>query len=471
MLAVVVVVLVLLAGGGAYYYYSTLPTSTTTTSMASTSSMMASPTLSGSITVAAEAGYSDSALKQIAKDFMAQYPGTTINVVSLTYDAALTDYVTAFQANQSVYDVLFVGDNGGYLGELPPYLLDLSPYISNPAYFPASYNYSDILTSQLAWFKIGSADYALPYVADTNLFFYRPSFFNSMTNQQQFQTQYGYPLPNPANTTFTLQQFVDVANFFNGAHGAKYGVITMSGPGDDDMADSLLELFASARVASASTYGPVTAPYGDLFTSSGQILSNTTTFQTTLSAYVQLVKASEDPLTASFDSVSSLFASGDAPMMVFWSFPALTLSNSSISKDWAVAPTVPGGVSIDSGEGLAIFKYTHNLPLSLAFLEFATTPTESYKYITLNDLMPFRYSGFAYEAQQNLMATQLVNIELNTLKGSVQGVSNVPYWPQISTYIRGEMPSIVSGSVTVAQGCSVITSESVQAGATAYTGT
>jgi len=429
-----------------------------------------SPTLSGSITVAAEAGYSDGALKQVANDFMAQYPGTTVNVVSLGYGDALIKYVTAFQANQSIYDVLFVGDNGGYLGQLPSYLLNLAPYINNAAYFPASYNYSDIIPSQLSWFNVNGAVYALPYVADTNLFFYRPSFFVNGTNQQLFQQKYGYALPNPAQTTFTMQQLVDVASFFNGQHGAKYGIITMSGTGDDDMADSLLELFASARVAASATYGPVTAPYGDLFTSNGQLLTNSSEFRTTLSAYVQLVKASEDPLSAGFDTVSSLFASGDAPMMVFWSFPALTLSNSSIAHDWAVAPTVPGGVSEDSGEGLAVFKYTHNMPLAVAFTEFATSPSESYRYITLNDLMPFRYSGFAYEAQQHLLSSELVGVELNTLKNSVQGVSNVPYWPQISTYIRGEVPSIVSGSVTVAQGCSIITSESVQAGATAYTG-
>jgi len=477
MLAVVVVVIILLAAGGAYYYYSTLPTTPSTTSM--TSSMMtsapmvstSSPTLSGSITVAAEAGYSDSALKQIAKDFMAQYPGTTVNVVLVAYDTALTDYTTAFSANQSVYDVMIV-PNVGYLGPLSQYLLNFEPYLSNTAYFPASYNYSDIIPSLLSPFTIQGNLYGLPYSSDTMLFFYRPSYFNSVTNQQAFQAQYGYALPNPANTTFTVQQLVDVANFFNGKHGAKYGIIEMTGPGDDDMLDSIIQLYSGVRTANSATYGPVAAPYGALFTANGQILTNTTSFQTTMAAFVQLIKASENPLTASFESVTGTFASGDAPMFIYWSTPVFVLGNStssSIVNDWAVAPTMPGGVSNNGGEALSIFKYTRNLPLALAFAAFATNPTESINYMKLNSLLPARYSGFSYATQYLGLSQQIVKIFLSNLASSVQGVSNVPYWPQISTYIRGEVPSIYSGSVTVAQGCSVITSESVQAGATAYT--
>jgi len=437
-----------------------------------TSTSMAPPTLSGSITVAAEAGYSDSALKQIAKDFMAQYPGTTVNVVLVSYDTALTDYTTAFSANQSVYDVMIV-PNVGYLGPLSQYLLNLTPYVSNPAYFPASYNYSDVIPSLLSPFTVNNNLYGIPYSSDTMLFFYRPSYFNSATNQQQFQTEYGYPLPNPASTTFTVQQLVDVANFFNGAHGAKYGIITMTGPGDDDMLDSIIQLYSGVRTADASTYGPVTAPYGALFTSNGQILTNSTSFQNTLGAFVKLIKASEDPLTASFESVTGTFASGDAPMFIYWSTPVFVLNNStssSIVNDWAVAPTMPGGVSNNGGEALSIFKYTRNLPLALAFTEFATNPTESINYMSLNSLLPARYSGFTYATKYLGLTLQLITTVLSNLASSVQGVSNVPYWPQISTYIRGEVPSIYSGSVTVAQACSIITSESVQAGATAYTG-
>src|SRR5271157_6140509 len=280
-LAVLIIVIVILAGAGGYYYYTTTTSTTSTTTV-----------LSGHITVAAESGYNDAAIGKIASDFMAAHPGTTVTVTTLSFDNALTSYETAFSANTSTYDVLFF-PNVGYIGSIQQYLLDLNPYVNNPAYFPASWNMSDILPSMIAPFQIGGHLYAIPNTGDVMLFFYRPSFFNNATNQGEFQTQYGYALPNPATTTLTLQQTVDVANFFNGQHGSKYGMEFMTGPGDDDMIQTFLTLLGGARTtaSSISTYGAVSAPYGDMFSSSGGILSNTTMFQGVLSDFVQLIHA------------------------------------------------------------------------------------------------------------------------------------------------------------------------------------
>jgi ABC-type glycerol-3-phosphate transport system substrate-binding protein len=458
-LAVLIIIIIIIAGVAAYFVY------TSTTSTSSTTG------LSGHITVAAEAGYDDAALKKIASDFMAANPGTTVNVVSLSFDTALQSYETAFSANASTYDVLFF-PNVGYIGSIQQYLLNLNPYVNNPTYFPSSYNYSDILPSMLAPFQINGNLYALPNTGDVMLFFYRPSFFNNATDQTAFRAQYGYSLPNPATQTLTLGQTVDVANFYNGQHGSKYGIEMMTGPGDDDMIQTFLTLLGGARVGNASTYGQVTAPYGDMFSSTGQILSSTTMFQGALSDFVQLIKDSEDPLTATFTTVPGTFEAGDAPMMLYWSYPILFLGNKSVSavyNDWAVAPTTPGGISETGGVGLGVFKYTQNLKLSLAFLEFSTTSTESVYYTTLDSLVPYRYSDFTYAIQNNLLPTSLINELLSNLKTSVQGPANIAYWPQVSAYFRGEVPNIVSGSETVAQGASKITSECVAAGATAYT--
>jgi len=467
-LAVLVIVIIIVAGVGIYFAYTATTSTTTSTG------------LSGHITVAAESGYNDAALKKIASDFMAANPGTTVNVVTLSFDTALTSYETAFSANQSSYDVLFF-PNVGYIGSIQQYLLDLNPYVNNPTYFPSSWNYSDILPSMLAPFQISGHLYAIPNTGDAMLFFYRPSCFNSTANQAAFQTKYGYALPDPGKVTLTLQQTVDVANFFNGGTYAcatgtptpKYGMEFMTGPGDDDMIQTFLTLLGGPRTASNATslYGQVSAPYGDMFTSDGKILSSTPMFQGALSDFIQLIKDSEDPLTATFTTVPGTFEAGDAPMMVYWSYPILFLSNSSQSKvwnDWAVAPITPGGVSETGGVGLGIFKYTQNLRLSLAFVEFATTSSESVLYTTQDSLVPFRYTDFTYALQHNLLPTSLVNELLSNLKNSVQGPANIAYWPQVSTYFRGEVPNMYSGSETVAQGTAKITSECVTAGATAY---
>jgi hypothetical protein len=237
------------------------------------------------------------------------------------------------------------------------------------------------------------------------------------------------------------------------------------------MIQTFLTLLGGARVGNASTYGSVTAPYGDMFSSTGQILSNTTMFKGALSDFVQLIKDSEDPLTATFTTVPGTFEAGDAPMMLYWSYPILFLGNKSVSavwNDWAVAPTTPGGISETGGVGLGVFKYTQNLRLSLAFLEFSTTSAESVYYTTLDSLVPYRYTDFTYAIQNKLLPTSLINELLSNLKTSVQGPANIALWPQVSTYFRGEVPNIVSGSETVAQGASKITAECVAAGVPAY---
>jgi len=459
-LAVLVIVIIIIAGVAAYFAYTSMTTTSTSTG------------LSGHITVAAESGYNDAALRKIASDFMTANPGTTVTVVTLSFDTALQSYETAFSANQSSYDVLFF-PNVGYIGSIQQYLLDLNPYVNNPTYFPTSWNYSDFLPSMLAPFQIGGHLYAIPNTGDAMLFFYRPSFFNSTANQAAFQTQFGYALPDPGKQVLTLQQTVDVANFFNGAHGAKYGMEFMTGPGDDDMIQTFLTLLGGPRTASNATslYGAVSAPYGDMFTSDGKLLTNTAMFKGALSDFAQLIKDSEDPLTATFTTVPGTFQAGDAPMMVYWSYPILFLGNKTSSpavwNDWAVAPTTPGGISETGGVGLGIFKYTQNLPLSLAFEEFATNPTESVYYTTVNGLLPFRYTGFQYALQHNILPTALANELLSNLKNSVQGPANIAYWPQISTFFRGEVPNIVNGQETVAQGASKISSE-CSAGVTIY---
>jgi len=456
--AVVVIIIIIIAGVGAYYYYM--------------STITPSSKITGSITVAAEAGYNDAALEQIAKNYMASHPGTTINVVTLSFDTALTSYQTAFSSGIDTYDVVFF-PNVGYLGSIAQYLVNLKPYLSNKNYFPASYNISDIVPSMLSPFEINGSLYGLPCSGDVMLFYYRPSYFNNVTNQKLFLEQYGYPLPNPANTTLTLQQLVDIANFFNGHHGAKYGIIMMTGPGDDDMIQTFLVLFGGVRVADESVLGPVTAPYGDMFSSNGEILSNTSIFKSTLLAFVDLIKDSENPLEATFTTVPGTFARGDAPMMIYWTPPLLTLNNpnmSSIVGDWAVAPRMPGGVSQTGGVGLGIYKGTHNLPLALSFLEYATSPNQSIYYMTLDDLIPFRYSGFSYAISHHLLSTSLIDAVLSNLEDSVQGPANLPYWPQISAAFRGEVPYVFSGKITVAQAASAITAAAVQAGAKVYTG-
>jgi spermidine/putrescine-binding protein len=199
------------------------------------------------------------------------------------------------------------------------------------------------------------------------------------------------------------------------------------------------------------------------------LLTNTSLFINGLSSYDKILSASEQPLVANFGSIVSYFGDGDAPMMVQYTYPMFFLNTTSIGTDWAVAPTFPGGHSIFGGQCWSIFKYTKNLPLALAFTEFATSQSESVKYMTLDGLFPFRYSQFPYASAYLHISPGLINTVLNLMSTSIQGDNNVPYGPLIGRTFAGEMALVYYGTATPAQAASVITSTAEDAGAIAWT--
>ena len=455
----IIIVIIVIAGiaGGYEYYLSTLP------------KKPKAPVLSGSITVVAQAGENDAALEQIAKNFEAMHPGVTINIVSISFGNALTDYLTAFSENQDAYDIIYF-PNIGWLGKLEPYLLNLTPYINNPEYFPPSYNWSDILPSMLDQFKVGNTLYAIPYLGDVMMFYYIPSYFTNKTNQMLFEQEYGYPLPNPGNQTITLQQLVDIANFFNGKHGAKYGIVMMNDAVADDMTETLTALFAAPRVSMDSVYGPVTPPYGDLFTSNGELLTNTSIFIQTLADFAALENDSANEFNSGFLTTPETFATGVAPMMIYWTPALISLQKSPIAGQWAVAKTFVGGVSNLGGVAFGIYKYTKNLPLALAFLAYATSENASVYYMTMDDLIPFRYSMFRYAIQHGIFPAWVATAVENYLSNAVQGQPNLPNWPPVLAYLQGEVPLVAEGKITAAQAASAISAYAETQGFKIYNG-
>lgn len=464
-LAIVIVIVIVIAGVAVYFFATAPgPSSSTTTTTPTTSTATG---LSGSITATAEVGYNDAALEAIAADYMAAHPGTTIHVVTLPFMTAAQSYQAAFSTGTDTYDVVFF-PTGGYLGAIGQYLITLDQYVNNPAYFPASYNYSDMIPTAVAAFDFGNHLVGLPTASDAMLFYYRPSVFANATNQQEFQAHYGYQLPNPASTTLTLNQMVDVSTFFNGAHGFRHGIDMITGPGVGAMDETFTMLLAGDRMAAVGTYGQVTGQYGDLFSGDGKILTNTSLFINVANSYVSLLKASANPLTAFYPMIPGSFTSNDAPMMLFWTAPLLSLSNSSIGTDWSVARAAPGGWGETGGMALGIYSGTHNLPLALSFLEFATSPHESIQYVTQDSLIPFRYSTANYAVQHHMLSSEMMNIILNNLKYSVPGLANVSYWPQVETVLSGETALAYKGEISMQDAANLITQEAESSGATAW---
>jgi hypothetical protein len=302
------------------------------------------------------------------------------------------------------------------------------------------------------------------------MFYYIPSYFTNTTNQALFKQEYGYNLPNPATTTITLKQLVDIANFFNGKHGSKYGIVMMNDAVADDMTESFTALFAAARVNMSSVYGPVTAPYGELYTSSGKLLTDTPIFIQDLNYFAALENDSANEFNSGFLTTPETFGSGVAPMMIYWTPAMLSLQNSSIKGQWAIAKAFPGGVSNLGGVAYGIFKYSKNLPLAISFLEFATSQNQSVYYMTLDDLLPFRYSMFTYGVQHGIFPASDLNAMESYLSNAVQGEPNLASWPPVLSYLQGEIPQVATMKITPSQAASAITSYAASQGIPIYSG-
>lgn len=444
-MTVVGVIILLLVVAGAGYYFLTQQ-GTTPVSFA------------GTINVVAATGYNDAAVNKIASDFMAQHPNTTVNVLTVPYGNLVTKYLSVFQANLTSYDVLTLG-SVGFLGSLYPYLLDVTPYLKDTNYFGSTaYNYSDLLTSLLPLYAYKGAQLGMPESSSAMVFYYRPSFFNNSTNQQLFQQQYGYALSVPT----TLSQLTDVAQFVQKNQLAKYGIEIMSGPDSDDAIQSYMALVAGPRNNASSTLGSVTAPYGVLMDSKGNIIINSTMGEQTISSFLKLMQVAEAPTTASFSTTPGYFANGDAPMMVYWAPPVYYLNNasrSSVAGDFMVAPKMPGGYSILGGTGLGVAANSQNKQLAVEFVTFATGQAEGGYWNALNNLVPFRYSAFAASIAAHPDLAAMLNNVASTMANSLQGSANVPLWPQISTAFRTTLPLIYQNKTSLSDGVNTMMQE------------
>jgi len=91
-------------------------------------------------------------------------------------------------------------------------------------------------------------------------------------------------------------------------------------------------------------------------------------------------------------------------------------------------------------------------------------------YMTLDDLLPFRYSMFTYGVQHGIFPASDLNAMESYLSNAVQGEPNLASWPPVLAYMQAEIAQVATMKITPSQAASAITSYAASQGIPIYSG-
>jgi len=135
-----------------------------------------------------------------------------VEVVEFPFGDLYTKFLTAMSQQTGDFDVI---------GFVPAWVPDFAPFLSTmPAEIQQGADWEDIhpvyrerLMSWNGEIKSATMD------GDMHMLNYRADLFEDAKNKEEFKAKYGYDLAAPK----TWKEYLDVAEFFTGAHGAKFG--------------------------------------------------------------------------------------------------------------------------------------------------------------------------------------------------------------------------------------------------------
>lgn len=173
---------------------------------------------SKTLTIMAETSSHADAFKSIIPDFEKKY-GVKVNVVELPYDQYQQQLKLKFVSEQVDFDLAYIP-----IGWVPEF--QLANYIVPIATEQAKLDeleLDDFPGIDNAYFGADKQLYFLPYMNETHGILYRTDLFEDAAEKKAFQEKYGYELQPPQ----TMQQYKDIAAFFNRPDENLYGVTLM----------------------------------------------------------------------------------------------------------------------------------------------------------------------------------------------------------------------------------------------------
>src|SRR5688500_15193786 len=321
------------------------------------------------LTVAAMAGPEGEALKQAALDYEAQ-TGVHLSITEFPYANLFDKEMIDLNARTGAYDLIMLDDPWFPIFASKQFLTELTPLLQTRGQNGPD---SDFVETSIALcrhpYQTGSL-YALPYVGNSQLFFYRKDLFEK------------YSLKEPA----TWQDVLTAAGTIQEKENGKvYGYVMRAAQGNAAVADFMPIFWA---------FG------GEMFDASGKPIVNSPEGIAALKFMLELGKYSP-PGYASFnaDEVGAHLLQGTAAMSINW--PAWISSFSDPARSKVIGKmtftTLPGAKRPGQAEIgnwlIAIPRDAKNAEAAMDFLLWATTAKEM-KRSALGGNPPTRKSLF-----------------------------------------------------------------------------
>jgi multiple sugar transport system substrate-binding protein len=325
------------------------------------------------LTLALVEGVEGEALLQAAHDYETQ-TGVHINFVQLPYQQLFEKELLDLNARTGAYDLIMMDDPWFPRFAGNQFLTDLTPLLQKRGQAGPDADFVEASVNVCRHPYQTGALYALPYVGNSQLFFYRKDLFE----------KHGLKAPETWDDVLSAAKTIQEKE--TSANGGKmYGYVMRAAQGNAAVADFM----------------PIFWAFGaEMFDANGKPTVNSQQGISALEFMLKLGQVSP-PGYASFnaDEVSAHLLQGTAAMSINWPAWISAFSDPKRSKvigkiEYATLPylTKPGQAEIGNWL-IAIPRYSHNAEAAMDFLLWATT-AEQMKRSALRGNPPTRKSLF-----------------------------------------------------------------------------
>ncbi len=379
------------------------------------------------LTLAVISGVEGEALKQAAADYGAQ-TGTHINIAQFPYANLFEKELIDLKSRTGAYDLIMIDDPWFPRFANEHLLTELSPLLRGSAVAGPD---SDLVETSMALcrhpYETGPL-FALPYVGNSQLFFYRKDLFEK------------HSLNPPATWNDVLVAAKTIhEKEKTGANGGQiYGYVMRAAQGNAAVADFMPIFWA---------FG------GEMFDKNGKPTVNSPEGITALEFMIELGKYSP-PGYASFnaDEVGAHLLQGTAAMSINWPAWLSAFSDESKSKvigkmEFTTLPAAkkPGQAEIGNWL-LAVPRDSHNAQLAVEFLIWATS-SEQMKRSAERGNPPTRKSLF--QDAELVQKFPTYPAQLRSLETS-KPRPRTPYWNEIENAFGIFLSKANSGALSPA---------------------